>query len=620
MRITTVNLNHKEAIMNVVTVVKLLFLFALSVAAQNRGTIINSGEYFYGSGISFDLREARDQALEELTEQIAVRVAKSFERKITESGNQLDDDVKSILQTHSSATLKNVKTIKEPQADGQIKVFCYLSKKEVVKVFNERKQLIFDMYQKAKASETAGNYAATLKLYYFSMLLMNSLPEQNIVYQGINFTTDIPEQINRIISGIRFQVVRDKQISNKEREITLKIDKGGAPLSMLDFTFWDGSNQVSVQGRDGLATFQLFGASAKFEDLKLNIKYAYYEARDEYNIIADLWPVVDKPTFNAAKSLSLKAKSPGSPVVIPNNQISKNWNMKLQYKDDIPVAEKITQSAVQFLDDISNGSKSHIRQKYAADPFLRDKVLNYVSFNKPKPLSSTIEANVNKTKSGYELRKIRMLHHYPSINKQSTEYLVLDFNDKGNLVDINTSITENLYNTFVKQSEFGNDWDRRQQIIKFVEKYRTAYLTRDIGTVDLMFAEDALILVGRKIERKKLPDNAVQYHKLGNEPDFEYIKLTKKNYINRQRNVFKAQKDIFLDFSGFDIVKKNNSKNVYGVEMRQSYASTTYSDEGYLFLLIDFSERDPLIYVRAWQPNEWNDSSLVRTSNFRVYK
>ena len=196
----------------------------------------------------------------------------------------------------------------------------------------------------------------------------------------------------------------------------------------------------------------------------------------------------------------------------------------------------------------------------------------------------------------------------------------MDFDDKGVLIDINTSITENLYQTFVKQSEFGKDWDKRQQIIKFVEKYRTAYLTRDIETVDLMFAEDALILVGRKIKRKKLPENAVQFHKLGNEPDFEYIKLTKKNYINRQRNVFRSQKDIFLDFSSFDIIRKGNAKNVYGVEMRQSYASTTYSDEGYLFLLIDFTERDPLIYVRAWQPNEWNDSSLVRTANFRIYK
>ncbi|GEM_PF-3658713 len=43
--------------------------------AQNQRQIINSGAYFYGSGTSFDSQEARDQALEELTEQIAVRTA-----------------------------------------------------------------------------------------------------------------------------------------------------------------------------------------------------------------------------------------------------------------------------------------------------------------------------------------------------------------------------------------------------------------------------------------------------------------------------------------------------------------------------------------------------------------
>lgn len=590
-----------------------MLLIALNlIFAQNRKEIINSGDYFYGQGISFDVREAGDRALEELTEQIAVRVENSFERKIRESGVKLDESVKSILKTHSSATLKNVKTVKKPLTDGRIEVFCYLSKEEVVKVFNERKQLIYDMVQKAKKSESAGNYANALKLYYFSMLLMNSLPEQNMVYKNINFTTDIPERINHIIANIQFNVVKDVKISAKEREITLKIEHSGIPVSMLDFTFWDGSNQISVQGRDGLASFQLLGASSSFDDLKLSVKYAYYESRNEYNVIADLWAVVDKPTFNAAKMLTFKAK--------PQEEKAQNWNIELNFKENNPAAQEIIQSTIQFLDIISSANKTQIKKTYSGDPFLRDKLLHYLKFNHPKPLSKMVRADVNRTQSGYELRKIRMLQKYPSINKQSTEYLVLDFSDKGQLQDLNASITENLYKEFVKQSEFGHDWDKRQQIIKFVERYRTAYLTRDIETVDLMYAEDALILVGRKIKRKQLPENVVKFKKIANEPDYEYIKLTKKNYLDRQRSVFNSQKDIFLDFSRFDIIKKNNAKNVYGVEMRQSYASTTYSDEGYLFLLIDFSQRDPLIYVRAWQPNEWSDSSLVSTANFRIYK
>ena len=135
-----------------------------------------------------------------------------------------------------------------------------------------------------------------------------------------------------------------------------------------------------------------------------------------------------------------------------------------------------------------------------------------------------------------------------------------------------------------------------------------------------MFAEEALILIGRKIETRKVKSNELVYNPLPGQPDFEQIQLTKKEYIERQKMVFDYQKDIFIDFSNFDIAAKSNASRVYGVQMRQSYASTTYADEGYLFLLIDFHEENPLIYVRAWQPNEWDSSALVNSANFRVFK
>jgi hypothetical protein len=97
-----------------------------------------------------------------------------------------------------------------------------------------------------------------------------------------------------------------------------------------------------------------------------------------------------------------------------------------------------------------------------------------------------------------------MLHKYPSLNKQTTEYRVLDFDQKGTLIDINSFLNEAVYQQTENQAQFGKDWIERQHIIKFIEKYRTAYLTRDIKKVELMFAEDALILVGRKIEKREL--------------------------------------------------------------------------------------------------------------------
>ena len=58
--------------------------------------------------------------------------------------------------------------------------------------------------------------------------------------------------------------------------------------------------------------------------------------------------------------------------------------------------------------------------------------------------------------------------------------------------------------------------------------------------------------------------------------------------------------------------------------MRQTYRSTGYGDEGYLFLLIDFNpdtlSNDPLIYVRAWQPNEWSDAAKIKLGDWVVHK
>ena len=609
----------------------LLIIFFLTInpiCAQQltKEEIIRTNNFFHGSGKSFDIGEARDQALKGLTQQISVTVASSFEHKVKETSSNLEQDVQSIMSTHSRATLRNVKTIKAPLETGEISVFCYIKKSEVEKIFEDRKKLITEISAKADENEKQYNVAYALKLNYFALLLVNSLPDESVIYDSINYTTKLPERINHIIQNILFEFQNHQLISENERIITLNITYKDKPVSLIDFSFWDGSNQVSVQGRDGVASFHLFGGSINFKSLKLNTKIAYYESRNEYNIVSELWNLVEKPKFNTLKEVDLKtdsleiAKLSDKINAQKTDSISSKWDFNLTFSEPVPCIDSITKSTSAFLDMLTEHDEAAIITQYQNDRFLQKKMLDYLKYNHADFPNPTIDAKINKTATGYELRKLQMQHRYPSINKQTTEFLVLDFSKQGELVDINLSITENLYNEFVEQSKFANDWKERQQIIKFVEKYRTAYQTRDINTVSLLFAEDALIIIGREIKRKKVAENTFKYRKFNNQPDIEYLKFSKKEYINRQKAVFKKQSDIFLDFSDFDIVQKNNAKNVYGVEMRQSYTSTTYADEGYLFLLIDFSEHDPLIYVRAWQPNEWDKESLVKTANFRIYK
>lgn len=619
-------------------ILTLLLFGCCQVVAENKEAIIRSGDFYYGEGIAANADEARDRAVANLTSMIAVQVSSSFERVVAEQDQNYQEKVEGIVKTHALATLKNVQQITRPLAGNRFEVFAYLKKSQVEQIFAERKQLIAEMADKADLLAQELHLAQALKYYYFAAILINSLPDQLVLHNGINYTTEIPSRINRILSGLSFRCLSAKDLSDQEREVMLEIFYGDQSAATLDFTFWDGSRQVTVCSRDGRAVFQLLGAGTHLDAIKVQPKTAYYEARNEIHTVATLWPLVVKPEFPVEYKIRLEetgrgphrppsaALQPGgAPASIAvNGQIharpAGSFNVKLDFSTDVPVAPVILLQVREFLALVAAGDIAVLRRAYRDDAFLAEKLAAYVQYNRPRLLDQNIAASLTPTPFGWELRRICVQHRYPSINKQSTEYLTLDFSADGKLCDLNVCVGENQYQHFVTKAEPGADWANRQQIIKFLEKYRTAYLTRDLPTVDLMFAEDAIIIIGRKLERRKLQDDAVRYERLGPQPDHEYLRLSKKQYLERQNQIFAANQDIALDFSTFNIIEKNNQDSVYGVEMRQSYASTIYADEGYLFLLVDFREKDPLIYVRAWQPNAWNPEELIRTANYKIHK
>jgi hypothetical protein len=185
------------------------------------------------------------------------------------------------------------------------------------------------------------------------------------------------------------------------------------------------------------------------------------------------------------------------------------------------------------------------------------------------------------------------------------------------LYDINFGIIESLYEKYSNIGAKLGDWKNRQVLIKFMEKYRTTFMTRDIEMLDSLFAEEAVIIVGREIKKNMHKDVSSFNNQI---PNIEYIRMNKTQYLKRQKEIFKSRKDLYLGYSTFKIGRKNKQPNVYGISTRQNYQATGYADEGYLFLLVDFNEDLPQIYVRSWQPQEWNDSDLIKLSSFNINK
>ncbi len=604
----------------------------------DKNVIINSGNYYFGTGSSANADEAGKLALDALAQQIAVKISSTFERKVEQNGEHYQERIQSVIKSQALATLEEVQQIQRPMSNGRIEVFCYVTRERVQQMFAERRRLVSDIAAQAAQFAQNLNLAQALKYYYFAAVLINSLPDQSVMYNGVNYSTEIPHRINSILDNIKFRFLYDRRLSDKEREITLEIAYQNKPEATLDFTFWNGTTQQTVCGRDGRATFLLLGGSTAFEQIKdVQPKYCYYDARREFKLLAALWELVERPEFNRSQNVRLgssagqdpplrrvtirdDAGNPGTAVkTFIKTAPSGDYNIKLDFDDDIPCAKAILSEVRVFLNTMATGSAAAVQQHYRQDAFLSNKIQNYLRYNHPQPVEQNVSAALNKTARGWELRSLQVLHWYPSLQKHANEYLVLDFDAQGKLYDFNLCIQENLYKRFVQLNFTGAKWENRHEIIKFIEKYRTAYMTRDLKTVDLMFAEDAIIIVGRVLKQRKLPQGVIQYERMGPTPEFKQIRLDKTEYLQRLNATFADNEDIAVEFSTFDIFQKNDSANVYGVQMRQNYSSSNYGDEGYLYLLIDFRETDPVIYVRAWQPNVWNPDELIKNGNFKIY-
>ena len=631
--------NYSSFIKQICSLLFAVFLTANAFAQTPDIETIKSGDdYYWGEFCSQNQSESESAAIDQLLSKIAVNIESSFTNKVSESisdnQGEYKQEVEGIVKTYSSAQLKNLKTFKEPRDCG-IYVFRYIQKSSVNEIFENRKQLVKDIFDKAEEFEEEGNYANALKYYYFSIVLLNSIPESTLMHNGDNLYTEPGFRNPDIIQSVRFEIVSDEMLTDKEREITVAVLIDGEKAETLDFSFWDGNNSVSAKSIDGTATLNLFGSSTQFNSLRINVKYSYYENKDEIKEVGDLWELVQRPKFNYPKELDLdqpitqqkkdelKQKVPLEPM---NESFTLNTFMEEFAQTD--AVEEVEAIDVEGLKEIVPDHLKDLQtyfneeaenEEWAEDEFLNTKLSQLEKLNNLSISNNTSKSDINKTMEGWEFRQLSATARYPSVNMQSKEYLVPDFDTTGQLVDVNFGIMDGMYDEFRRASKFGKDWDKRQVMIKFVEKYRTAYMTRDLNQLGTMFAEQAVIITGRVLRVDENASNNFAYEQNQPEqPNVEYLRQTKEEFLARQKVLFESKPDIHLGFSTFNIIRKNNQEGIYGISMRQSYTSTNYSDEGYLFLLIDFNDEEPKIYVRAWQPQEWSEKALVELGNFNV--
>ena len=200
--------------------------------------------------------------------------------------------------------------------------------------------------------------------------------------------------------------------------------------------------------------------------------------------------------------------------------------------------------------------------------------------------------------SGYQVRNIgvNMLPINDTYGGPMRKELCIDFNSAGKIIDFNFTMDKTNYVNIMKEGLRLKDEDRRMMIIGWCQQFEKAYCDKNIRFIEDVFSDDALIITGKlvtqRVKNDVMPQNGVIFEQKGKK---EYIACLKRVFANNQR--------LKVKFDDYRVVRHPAKPDYYGVTLKQDWHSDSYSDQGSVFLLWDFTDEDhPKIHVRTWEP------------------
>jgi hypothetical protein len=224
------------------------------------------------------------------------------------------------------------------------------------------------------------------------------------------------------------------------------------------------------------------------------------------------------------------------------------------------------------------------------------------------------------TLDGFQIRNIPlMMRPRENVQMQDDEYKegVIVFDKLGRIVRFNNALDINIWKNVMKNAESVKEVLVFEYIRGYVEHFRTAYEEKDLEFLKRVLSDDALIITGTVVRQEKT-DVAI---KMPTEK-IKYTKKNKKQYLADLERNFKNNKWIRVSFDEYKIQKHPKYKDIYGVTVHQLYANSNgYGDDGYVFMLWDFRDKDNVqIHVRTWQPKWFNEEKTKELPQTEIFK
>jgi len=519
-----------------------------------------------------------------------------YQNGITETG---DIELNTLLRRHQSFCneLLNFVARRVYRQRKENIVFRYIPLEEI------NKQIIYKI-NKIESIHESGNEALNnldlqdaMKYYFWAYVLQSELPGANSEYfnkSGIKTTVNkeiLEEKINDIISRIN-ATVTDSSLNRGSYSYKIVFYLDNKIMRSIGYRYWNGVSWSDLNTtNNGIGYVDLYPGYYS-NDLKFNIEYKYPESARYDNYLFGILQNFNDNLF--------RGRSIVNPII--------NKNLK-----PVPIVKAGSDFAPVvkgFLAAV--GEKSFARYSFLFTEEGLDIFKNLILYGNASSFSTDTIFQTFNTSDKVFLRGIYLKFKFPGSKTEFVENITLELTKKGLINNICFSLEPSAVNDILKQNRWPEE--NKWEIIKFLENYKTAYALKRIDFIDKIFSDRALIIVGSRVEESTRTDDNI-YSLKGEK--YRLTKLTKDQYIYRLRKVFDNNEFINIKFEDNIVRKRDNTSNVYGINIKQNYFSSSYADQGYLFLMVDLREDDnPVIYVRSWQPEKFDDGEVISLTDF----
>ncbi|MFQ5452846.1 MAG: hypothetical protein ACE5D6_01505 [Candidatus Zixiibacteriota bacterium] len=225
---------------------------------------------------------------------------------------------------------------------------------------------------------------------------------------------------------------------------------------------------------------------------------------------------------------------------------------------------------------------------------------------------------ISLPEGGFEVRDIKVKVNMAKMKGNPYQYMVFSIDKEGLMNYVRFALEKYNYKEIIGEGEKLDDFANRQYILQTLEIFRTAYNRKDLEYLRGIYSDDALIIVGKVLKREPREQDFLEQSQLSTQK-IKFIKQSKKEYIERLDRIFKNVAFLKVNFEEVTITRHPKYKDIYGITLKQYWKTPNYYDEGYLFLMFDFKDMNrPLIHVRSWQPQRFEDGSIMNLGMFEI--